>query len=172
MSKKNNIVLIGMPGVGKSTVGVILAKVMGYQFLDADLLIQEQEGKLLREIIAEAGADGFIEVENRVNASIDCSKTIIATGGSVVYGQEAMEHLKSIGTVVYLEVPFSVLERRLSDIKGRGVVLKDGQTLYDLYMERIPLYEQYADVSVSEEGLGIEQTVELLIEKIESLNNK
>lgn len=172
MSKKNNIVLIGMPGVGKSTVGVILAKVMGYQFLDADLLIQEQEGKLLREIIAEAGADGFIEVENRVNASIDCSKTIIATGGSVVYGQEAMEHLKSIGTVVYLEVPFSVLERRLSDIKGRGVVLKDGQTLYDLYMERIPLYEQYADVSVSEEGLGVEQTVELLIEKIESLNNK
>ncbi|MBQ2705237.1 MAG: shikimate kinase [Agathobacter sp.] len=172
MSKKNNIVLIGMPGVGKSTVGVILAKVMGYQFLDADLLIQEQEGKLLREIIAEAGADGFIEVENRVNASIDCSKTIIATGGSVVYGQEAMEHLKSIGTVVYLEVPFSVLERRLSDIKGRGVVLKDGQTLYDLYMERIPLYEQYADVSVSEEGLGVEQTVELLIEKLESLNNK
>ena len=156
MSKKNNIVLIGMPGVGKSTVGVILAKVMGYQFLDADLLIQEQEGKLLREIIAEAGADGFIEVENRVNASIDCSKTIIATGGSVVYGQEAMEHLKSIGTVVYLEVPFSVLERRLSDIKGRGVVLNDGQTLYDLYMERIPLYEQYADVSVSEEGLGVE----------------
>ena len=153
---KKNIVLIGMPGVGKSTVGVILAKVMGYQFLDADLLIQEQEGKLLREIIAEAGADGFIEVENRVNASIDCSKTIIATGGSVVYGQEAMEHLKSIGTVVYLEVPFSVLERRLSDIKGRGVVLNDGQTLYDLYMERIPLYEQYADVSVSEEGLGVE----------------
>ena len=172
MDKKNNIVLIGMPGVGKSTVGVILAKVMGYQFLDADLLIQEQEGKLLREIIAEAGTDGFIEVENRVNASIDCSKTIIATGGSVVYGQEAMEHLKSIGTVVYLKVPFSILEKRLSDIKGRGVVLKDGQTLYDLYMERTPLYERYADVSISEEGLGVEQTVELLIEKLQSLNNK
>ena len=172
MSEKNNIVLIGMPGVGKSTVGVILAKVMGYQFLDADLLIQKQEGKLLREIIAEVGADGFIEVENRVNASIDCSKTIIATGGSVVYGQEAMEHLKSIGTVVYLEVPFPVLEKRLSDIKGRGVVLKDGQTLYDLYMERTPLYEKYADVCISEEGLGVEQTVELLREKLQSLNNK
>lgn len=172
MNEKNNIVLIGMPGVGKSTVGVILAKVMGYQFLDADLLIQEQEGKLLREIIAESGTDGFIEVENRVNANINCSKTIIATGGSVVYGQEAMEHLKEIGTVVYLEVPFSVLEKRLSDIKGRGVVLKDGQTLYDLYMERTPLYQKYADVSISEEGLGVEQTVELLIEKLQSLNNK
>jgi len=172
MSKKNNIVLIGMPGVGKSTVGVILAKVMGYQFLDADLLIQQQEGKLLKEIIAEVGTDGFIEVENRVNASIDSSKTIIATGGSVVYGKEAMEHLKSIGTIVYLEVPFSVLEKRLSDIKGRGVVLKDGQTLYDLYMERTPLYEKYADVSISEEGLGVEQTVELLREKLQSLNNK
>lgn len=171
MNKKNNIVLIGMPGVGKSTVGVILAKVLGFQFLDADLLIQEQEGKLLREIIAEEGTDGFIQVENRVNASIQCSRTIIATGGSVVYGQEAMEHLKEIGTIVYLEVPFSILEKRLSDIKGRGVVLKNGQTLHDLYMERTPLYEKYADVCVSEEGLNVEQTVELLVNKLQILNN-
>lgn len=171
MSKKNNIVLIGMPGVGKSTVGVILAKVMGFQFLDADLLIQEQEGKLLREIIAEVGTEGFIEVENRVNAGIECDKTIIATGGSVVYGQKAMEHLKEIGTVVYLSVSFSVLEKRLSDIKGRGVVLKDGQTLYDLYMERTPLYEKYADVCISEDGLNVEQTVELLVEKLQCENN-
>lgn len=168
---KDNIVLIGMPGVGKSTVGVILAKVLGYQFVDADLLIQEQEGKLLKDIIAEVGTDGFIQVENRVNASIDCSKTIIATGGSVIYGQEAMEHLKEIGTVVYLEVPFSVLEERLSDIKGRGVVLKDGQTLYGLFMERTPLYEKYADVRVSEEGLGVEETVDLLVSKLQNLNN-
>lgn len=168
---KDNIVLIGMPGVGKSTVGVILAKVLGYQFVDADLLIQEQEGKLLKDIIAEVGTDGFIQVENRVNASIDCSKTIIATGGSVIYGQEAMEHLKEIGTVVYLEVPFSILEERLSDIKGRGVVLKDGQTLYDLFMERTPLYEKYADVCVSEEGLGVEETVDLLVSKLQKLNN-
>lgn len=160
-----------MPGVGKSTVGVILAKVLGFQFLDADLLIQEQEGKLLREIIAEEGTDGFIQVENRVNASIQCSRTIIATGGSVVYGQEAMEHLKEIGTIVYLEVPFSILEKRLSDIKGRGVVLKNGQTLHDLYMERTPLYEKYADVCVSEEGLNVEQTVELLVNKLQILNN-
>ena len=168
---KNNIVLIGMPGVGKSTVGVILAKVLGYQFLDADLLIQEQEGKLLKDIIAEVGTDGFIQVENRVNASINCTKTIIATGGSVIYGQEAMEHLKEIGIVVYLEVPFSELEKRLSDIKGRGVVLKDGQTLYDLFMERTPLYEKYADIRVSEEGLGVEETVDLLVGKLQKLNN-
>ena len=168
---KSNIVLIGMPGVGKSTVGVILAKVLGYQFLDADLLIQEQEGKLLKDIIAEVGTDGFIQVENRVNASIDCTKTIIATGGSVIYGQEAMEHLKEIGTVVYLEVAFATLEERLSDIKGRGVVLKDGQTLYDLFMERTPLYEKYADIRVSEEGLGVEETVDLLVSKLPNLNN-
>ena len=168
---KDNIVLIGMPGVGKSTVGVILAKVLGYQFVDADLLIQEQEGKLLKDIIAEVGTDGFIQVENRVNANINCSKTIIATGGSVIYGREAMEHLKEIGTVVYLEVPFPALEQRLTDIKGRGVVLKDGQTLYDLFMERTPLYEKYADVRVSEDGLGVEETVDVLVSKLQNLNN-
>ena len=168
---KSNIVLIGMPGVGKSTGGVILAKVLGYQFLDADLLIQEQEGKLLKDIIAEAGTEGFIQVENRVNASINCTKTIIATGGSVIYGQEAMEHLKEIGTVVYLQVSFESLEKRLSDIKGRGVVLKDGQTLYDLFRERTPLYEKYADLCVLEEGLGVEETVDLLVSKLQNLNN-
>lgn len=169
--KKNNIVLIGMPGVGKSTVGVILAKVLGYQFLDADLVIQQQEGKLLKEIIAEVGTEGFIQVENRVNAGINCSRTIIATGGSVVYGEEAMKHLKEIGTVVYLEVPYQVIEKRLSDIKGRGVVLKKGQTLHDLYMERTPLYEKYADLRVCEEGLDVEQTVELLVDKMQNSNN-
>ena len=122
MEQKTNIVLIGMPGVGKSTIGVILAKVLGYSFLDADLLIQEQEGKLLREIIEEKGTDGFIEVENRVNASIRADRAIIATGGSVVYGKEAMEHLKEIGRVVYLKVSYAILEKRLADIKGRGVV--------------------------------------------------
>ena len=150
MEQKTNIVLIGMPGVGKSTIGVILAKVLGYSFLDADLLIQEQEGKLLREIIEEKGTDGFIEVENRVNASIRADRAIIATGGSVVYGKEAMEHLKEI-----------------ADIKGRGVVLKKGQTLETLFEERSKLYEQYADIEVSEEGLDVEQTVEKLVEALE-----
>ncbi len=164
MERKTNIVLIGMPGVGKSTVGVILAKMLGYQFLDADLLIQEQEGKLLCEIIEEKGTEGFIQVEDRVNASIEAERTIIATGGSVVYGKEAMEHLKEIGTVVYLKVSYAVLEKRLADIKGRGVVLKEGQTLKSLFEERSKLYEQYADLEVSEEGLNAEQTVEKLVE--------
>ena len=167
MEQKTNIVPIGMPGVGKSTIGVILAKVLGYSFLDADLLIQEQEGKLLREIIEEKGTDGFIEVENRVNASIRADRAIIATGGSVVYGKEAMEHLKEIGRVVYLKVSYAILEKRLADIKGRGVVLKEGQTLETLFEERSKLYEQYADIEVSEEGLDVEQTVEKLVEALE-----
>ena len=161
---KNNIVLIGMPGVGKSTVGVVLAKVLGYQFIDADLVIQEEEGKLLHQIITEVGTEGFIEVENRVNASIQAEHAIIATGGSVVYGKEAMEHLKEIGTIVYLKLPFEVLNRRLKDIKGRGVVLKDGQTLKDLYEERVPLYEKYADVTINEFGLNVEQTIDRIID--------
>ena len=163
---KDNIVLIGMPGVGKSTVGVILAKMIGYQFIDADLLIQKQEGKLLHEIIAEKGTDGFIEIEERVNASIEASHTIIATGGSVVYGKKAMEHLSRIGTVVYLKVPYDTLEKRLEDIKGRGVVLKEGQTLRILYDERTPLYEKYADIEISEDGLNVDQTVEKLLETL------
>ena len=167
MKQKTNIVLIGMPGVGKSTIGVILAKVLGYSFLDADLLIQEQEGKLLHEIIEEKGTDGFIEVENRVNASIRADRAIIATGGSVVYGKEAMEHLKEIGRVVYPKVSYAILEKRLADIKGRGVVLKEGQTLENLFEERSKLYEQYADIEVCEEGLDVEQTVEKLVEALE-----
>lgn len=164
---KDNIVLIGMPGVGKSTVGVILAKVMGYQFIDADIVIQQQEGRLLHEIIEKEGTEGFIQVENRVNASLSASHAIIATGGSVVYGKEAMEHLREIGTVVYLEVSFPVLEKRLADIKGRGVVLKEGQNLYDLYLERTPLYESYADIRISETGLDIEQTVEQIVSQLQ-----
>ena len=160
--QKDNIVLIGMPGVGKSTVGVILAKVLGYQFIDADLVIQEQEKRLLREIIAEEGTEGFIQVENRVNATLEAHHAIIATGGSVVYGKEAMEHLQEIGTVIYLEVAYPELEKRLEDIKGRGVVLRDGQ--------RTPLYEKYADIRISETGLDIEQTVEQIVDGITNLH--
>ena len=163
---KDNIVLIGMPGVGKSTVGVILAKVLGYQFVDADLVIQQQEGKLLCEIIEEVGTEGFIEVENRVNASLNVTHSIIATGGSVVYGKEAMEHLRAIGRIVYLKVSFETLEKRLADIKGRGVVLKEGQDLKALFEERSPLYEKYADIQITEGNLNVEQTVEKIIENL------
>ena len=155
---RDNIILIGMPGVGKSTIGVVLAKVLGYQFVDADLLIQEAEGKLLSELIEEHGTDGFIEIENRVNSQIQTHRSVIATGGSVIYGKEAMEHLKSIGTVVYLKQNLRVLQRRLRNLKGRGVVLKEGQTLVDLYKERTVLYEKYADITVDQYKQTIQQT--------------
>ena len=157
---EKNIVLIGMPGVGKSTIGVILAKQLGYQFVDADLLIQQQEKRLLHQIITQEGLEGFLAIENRVNASIDAERSVIATGGSVVYGKEAMEHLRSIGTVVYLKLSYEALQSRLRNLKDRGVVLREGQTLLDLYQERTPLYEKYADLVVDEEGLDIEQTRE------------
>ena len=168
--KKENIVLIGMPGVGKSTIGVVLAKVLGYEFIDADLLIQKAEGKLLREIIEEKGTDGFIEVENRVNSQIRTTHGVIATGGSVVYGKEAMEHLGSIGTIVYLKQNLKPLERRLRNIKGRGVVLKPGQTLAGLYKERVVLYEKYADIIVDEYKLNVEQTLDAVLQALKEKN--
>lgn len=165
--KKDNLVLIGMPGVGKSTVGVILAKVLGYEFLDSDLLIQKEENALLREIIEKKGLDGFLEIENRVNAFIETTKAVIATGGSVVYCQEAMEHLKEIGTVIYLKLDYSILQRRLGNLKGRGVVLREGQTLKGLYNERTPLYEKYADIVIDEKKLNVEQTLQKILEELE-----
>lgn len=164
----NNIILIGMPGVGKSTIGVLLAKALGYQFCDSDLVIQEQEGKLLKDIIAEEGIDGFIEVENRVNASLDMEQTVISTGGSVVYGKEAMEHLKKIGTIVYLKVDLEELQNRLGDIRSRGVTVRENQTLTDLYEERVPLYEKYADHIVDEKGLTIEETLDQVMKLFKS----
>ena len=164
---RDNIVLIGMPGVGKSTIGVVLAKVLGYEFIDADLLIQEAEGKLLSELIEEHGTDGFIEIENRVNSQIQTHRSVIATGGSVIYGKEAMEHLKSIGTVVYLKQNLRVLQRRLRNLKGRGVVLKEGQTLVDLYKERTVLYEKYADITVDQYKQSIEQTLKAVRKALE-----
>ena len=159
-----------MPGVGKSTIGVVLAKVLGYEFIDADLLIQKAEGKLLREIIEEKGTDGFIEVENRVNSQLRTTHSVIATSGSVVYGKEAMEHLGSIGTIVYLKQNLKPLERRLRNIKGRGVVLKPGQTLAGLYKERVVLYEKYADIIVDEYKLNVEQTLDAVLQALKEKN--
>ena len=142
----NNITLIGMPGAGKSSIGVVLAKVLGYQFIDSDLIIQREENRTLSEIIEQDGPEGFKAVENRVNASIQVENTVIATGGSVVYCDEAMQHLKSEGVVVYLKISLKLLAKRLGDLKGRGVLLKEGQTLESLYEERVSLYEKYADI--------------------------
>ncbi len=163
---KENIVLVGMPGVGKSTIGVVLAKVLGYKFIDSDLVIQEQTGRLLKDIIAEEGIDEFINIENKVNASINTEKSIIATGGSVVYGKEAMEHLSEIGTVIYLKLDLDSLSKRLGSLEKRGVVLKDGQTLEDLFNERTPLYEKYGDIIINEHGHTIQQTVKLIEAKL------
>ncbi|MCI8893882.1 MAG: shikimate kinase [Lachnospiraceae bacterium] len=168
----NNVILIGMPGVGKSTAGVVLAKLLGYEFVDADLLIQKQEGRLLHEIIAQEGRAGFLAIENQVNAGINTQKAVIATGGSVVYGAEAMEHLKSMGTVVYLKISYETLERRLHNMKGRGVVLKIGQTLRDLYEERTPLYEKYADLIVNQEQRDVEETIRQIVAALEQNSPK
>lgn len=162
----NNIVLIGMPGAGKSTIGVLLAKVLGYGFVDADLLIQEKHGKLLRELIAEYGEDGFLEIENQVNANIQLTNTIVATGGSVVYCKDAMEKFCKEDTVVYINLPYEEIASRLGNVRRRGVVLKEGQTLLDLYNERTPLYEKYAHIVVNAEGLGIEDLMDKIAELV------
>ncbi len=166
-SNNNNIILIGMPASGKSTLGVILAKVLGYKFIDSDILIQEKQGRKLSEIIEEEGIDGFIEIENEVNASIDAQKTVISTGGSAVYGEKAMEHFKKIGTVIYLHVDYDRLVKRLSDIKQRGVVIRPGQTFEQLYDERMKLYKKYADITVNEECENVEIVLAELLKKIE-----
>lgn len=142
---KKNIILIGMPGAGKSTVGVVLAKHLGRRFLDSDLILQEQEGRLLHEIIEQDGIDGFLALENRVGASLQAENAVIATGGSIVYGREAMEHFRATGTICYLRLSCDAIRGRLGDLKERGVVMRPGQTLEDLYRERTPLYETWAD---------------------------
>ena len=167
MDKKQNVTLIGMPGVGKSTVGVVLAKILGYRFLDSDL--EEQTGKLLHELITEHGDEGFLEIENQVNAGLTVDKTVIATGGSAVFGEDAMKHLQEISTVVYLRLPYKSLKRRLGDLKKRGVVLKPGQTLKDLVDYRTPYYEKYADLIVDEENLDIRGVVERIVSALESV---
>lgn len=160
MQKKSNIVLLGMPGSGKSTVGVLLAKRLGKRFVDTDLLIQEQENRLLSEIIQEEGLERFIEIENQVNASLLAENSVIAPGGSAVYGREAMEHFKEIGEIVYLKLSFRSVARRLGDLTKRGVVFRPGQTLKALYKERCPLYEKYADYIVECDGKKIGETLE------------
>lgn len=163
-----NIIFIGMPASGKSTVGVVVAKRLGYGFVDTDLLIQAQEKKLLKEIIAEVGNEGFLKIENQVNRDLIVDRSVISPGGSVVYCEEAMNHFKEIGTVVYLKVPFDTIDRRISNAKNRGVVLKEGQTLKDLYDERTALFEKYADYTISEEGLSLEETIDKVLELFEA----
>lgn len=157
---KNNVILIGMPGSGKSTAGVVLAKKLGYRFLDSDLVIQEKTGKLLYQLIEELGEAGFLALENKINSSILVKETVIATGGSAVYGAEAMEHFRKIGQIIYLKLTYEELEERLGDLHERGVVLKPGFTLRELYEERIHLYEKYANITVDCSGREVRQVME------------
>lgn len=166
---KTNITLIGMPGSGKSTIGVLLAKRLGYTFVDVDIVIQDQEGRLLKEIIEAEGQEGFLKVENRINAELKAEHAVIAPGGSVIYGEEAMRHLKEISTVVYLKLTYEEVKDRLGDLKDRGVVLKDGMTLLDLYKERVPYYERYADLTVDETGITPGETVDRLRTMIKTM---
>ena len=155
----SNIVLIGMPGAGKSTVGVVLAKRLGYRFVDSDLVIQEKYGKLLEELITLHGVEGFWKIEEEVNASLDYDKTVIATGGSAIYGKKAMEHLGKIATVIYLKLSCEEIAERVGDLNARGVTVRPGQTLKDLYEERVPLYEKYADITIDCEGKALREIV-------------
>ena len=145
---KDNIILIGMPGCGKSTIGVLLAKNLAYGFLDSDLVIQEQSGRKLQDMIDEMGPEAFSAFEDAVNATLIPHNTVIATGGSAVYGTRAMEHFKQIGTVVYLKASYETIEKRIRNFATRGIVIPEGQTFRDVYNERTALYEKYADITV------------------------
>ena len=164
-----NIILVGMPGCGKSTVGVVLAKVLGMHFCDTDIVIQEKTGKRLQDIINAEGNDAFLKIEEDVLASLELENTVISTGGSAVYSDKAMTHLKKSGAVVYLNVSAKEIERRLADFAARGVAIKDGMTVLDLYNERKPLYEKYADVTVVAEGRDIPAVVSNISKEIENL---
>lgn len=157
-----NLTLVGMPASGKSTVGVLLAKRLGLQFLDGDLLIQEKEGKLLSEIIEEKGLEGFLDTENAVNRDVPLEHALLAPGGSIVYCKEAMERLKRDSIIIYLKLSYEALEERLGSLKDRGVAIRDGMTLRDLYNERCPLYEKYADITVDEAGKEVGEIVDEL----------
>ncbi len=165
----NNIVLIGMPASGKSTAGVLLAKKLGFDYIDCDLLIQKRENAFISQVLEKHGVDGFIRIEEDVNASVIADKSIISTGGSVIYGARAMDHLRKLGKIVYLKVGLEELEKRLygKDLFLRGVVMQGKvHNLSELYAERVPLYEKYADIIVDCDNLSLDDTVDAIIEAI------
>lgn len=161
-----SVILIGMPSCGKSTLGVLLARELGYSFIDSDILIQESEGKLLHEIISERGIEGFMETEDRVNSEIQEKKSVIATGGSVIYCDNAMEHLRTLGKVVYLKISFDEMRRRLGDYSHRGVIMRHGNALEYMYAERAPLYEKYADITVDVGSTDFAKALDIICEAV------
>ena len=161
-----NVILIGMPGSGKSTVGRPLANRLGYAFLDTDHVIEAGEDKPLGAVLAGTSLDGFIDLESRDICGLHCERTVISTGGSVVYCDEAMRHLKELGTVVFLDVPLPILESRLADLGGRGVVIAADQKIADLEQERRPLYERYADLVIQSTDESAEETADEIITRL------
>ncbi|MCR5848629.1 MAG: shikimate kinase [Lachnospiraceae bacterium] len=165
MNSKKNIVLIGMPASGKSTVGVILAKILGMDFIDTDLVIQQREDSLLNEIINDRGVEGFLKCEEDALLTVNSANTVIATGGSAVYSDSGMRHLSENGTIIYLKVDKDKLFSRLHDINERGVVLRDGESPDEMYEERSVLYEKYAETVIDEGDSSIEETVRRIIDR-------
>ena len=161
--KKKNIVLIGMPACGKSTIGVILAKTLGMDFLDTDLLIQKQEGFLLQTLIDQKGMACFLAAEERAIRSLTCENTVIATGGSAVYSESGMKHLQGLGTIVYLKLSFQTIETRMDNIHSRGIAMGSDESLFSLYKKRIPLYEKWGDIQADVENKNVEQSVDLIV---------
>ena len=165
---EKNITFIGMPGAGKSTVGVVVAKLLCMTFIDADLLIQTNQKKRLSKIIEEVGNEGFLKIENDILANLNVHNSVISTGGSAIFGKVAMEHLKKMSTVVYIKVPFEILEKRLKNLKRRGVILEEGQTLKDVFEVRSPLYEKYADIVIEvDNDMDIQDTAIKIAELLE-----
>ncbi len=154
-----NLTLVGMPGSGKSTVGVVLAKTLGYSFLDVDLVIQERQGALLQELLDTHGDQGFLDIEGATIRSLSPQKTVLAPGGSCVLRSDAMAHLRSLGPIVYLRLSYPALERRINNLATRGIAFAPGQTLKDVYDQRCPLYEQWADLTVDADGQRLEDTL-------------
>ncbi|MBQ3052567.1 MAG: shikimate kinase [Clostridia bacterium] len=164
---KSNIILIGMPSAGKSTLGVLLAKTLGMQFLDTDLAIQNYTGETLQQTINRDGIESFLKIEEKVVSSIKCENHVIATGGSVVFSQKAMESLKKQGKVIFLDVPLREIKNRLNNIKTRGIAMKKGETIDSIFKARLPLYKKYADLTVSAAEKNLETTVENIIKLYE-----
>ena len=156
---QQNIVLIGMPGAGKSTIGVLLAKTLGMAFMDTDLVIQEQTGRLLQEIIDHDGVTDFLSLEEKVICELQVKKSVIATGGSVVQSKEAVQHLKHNGLLLYLKLRYDEIEQRIDNMSSRGIAIEKGRTLQDLYNERVVLYENYADLIVNCSDMTMEDVV-------------
>lgn len=161
-----NYTLIGMPASGKSTIGVILAKKLGYEFIDSDIVIQRETGKKLSTLINELGIDEFLELEDRINSSINTQDTIISTGGSAIYGEHAMKHFQEIGEIVYLRINFEALNERIPDMDKRGVVHKAQQSLKDVYKERSILYKKYATIVVDLDNKTIDESIDLIYDMI------